>query len=527
MIMPTVSIAKGKGYARHNDRSIKNKSFDERSWNPELSAQNIIYKNEPIRSEYDKVFGEALEKYNQQQIEKGRPDRQIKNYYEKISRSKQEKTSYELIIQIGSMKDKQNPNEYERIQAALDEFNRTFQEKNPNFHVCQQITHRDEEGMDHTHILFFPVSTGNKRGLETKNSLSGALKSMGYDRNGFDQWRESQLNSLREIMKKHELEFELGDGRSEHLNVRQYREFKKYETLSIEKQNTLSELQKSVSEAKIKIDELKHQKNEIDAQIAQKTVQIESLESRKNLIINNPIKTLQDDLNQYIDKTIAIIEKRPKEPIEPDEYVKLQNHEYLDDSMVTIKGLSKNKVEMSLEQWNGLKNKHNKLVDRYNVLVDVYHKIKKELHDFIFYRADRMRTLIDKVAKHPYVKEINMAIDWKNKAIKAEDKYDQLKRYYDSDLEKATREISNKYKNLEAEYDKLNADYKNLEANFDDIMVGTARYIHSIDPEPRHPRLLEDYAKTVDINRKALILNLPKNEQIKYKGFSRDRGIKR
>ena len=58
---------------------------------------------------------------------------------------------------------------------------------------------------------------------------------MGYDRNGFDQWRESQLNSLREIMKKHELEFELGDGRSEHLNVRQYREFKKYETLSIEK----------------------------------------------------------------------------------------------------------------------------------------------------------------------------------------------------------------------------------------------------------------------------------------------------
>ena len=118
--------------------------------------------------------------------------------------------------------------------------------------------------------------------------------------------------------------------------------------MSIEKQNTLSELQKSVSEAKIKIDELKHQKNEIDAQIAQKTVQIESLESRKNLIINNPIKTLQDDLNQYIDKTIAIIEKRPKEPIEPDEYVKLQNHEYLDDSMVTIKGLSKNKVEMSL-----------------------------------------------------------------------------------------------------------------------------------------------------------------------------------
>ena len=146
--MPTASISKGKGYARHNDRSIDNKSIEERSWDSELSDKNIIYINKSLKDEYEKVFCKSLKKYNQQQIDKGRPDRQIKNYYEKISRSKQEKTSYELIIQIGSMDDKENPYTYSRIQAALDEYNQSIQENNPNFHVFQQITHRDEKGMD-------------------------------------------------------------------------------------------------------------------------------------------------------------------------------------------------------------------------------------------------------------------------------------------------------------------------------------------------------------------------------------------
>lgn len=117
--MPTVSIAKGKGYSKHNDRSLEPKDKEKQSWNKELSCLNIVYKNEPVRQEYEKIFGVALDKYNQKQVEKGRPDRQIKNYYEKISRSKQEKTCYELIVQIGSQDDKFN-DQYPEIQKALD-----------------------------------------------------------------------------------------------------------------------------------------------------------------------------------------------------------------------------------------------------------------------------------------------------------------------------------------------------------------------------------------------------------------------
>jgi hypothetical protein len=44
--MPTVSIAKGRGYLNHNDRSIDRVS--EKSWDPELSRKNVICRNIPI-----------------------------------------------------------------------------------------------------------------------------------------------------------------------------------------------------------------------------------------------------------------------------------------------------------------------------------------------------------------------------------------------------------------------------------------------------------------------------------------------
>ena len=51
---------------------------------------------------YHKLFDEALKEYNAKQKRK---DRQIKSYYDKISRSKQEKLFYEVIVQIGNRDD--------------------------------------------------------------------------------------------------------------------------------------------------------------------------------------------------------------------------------------------------------------------------------------------------------------------------------------------------------------------------------------------------------------------------------------
>lgn len=218
--MPTVSIAKGRGYLNHNDRSINRVS--EKSWDPELSRNNIICRNIPIQDAYEQLFGKALSEYNQRQIDVNHPERQIKNYYEHISRSKQEKPFYEFVVAFGNMDDK-DTDIYPALQRCLSTYVVDFEERNPNFKVFQKIVHLDEKGIDHAHIDFIPVSTHNKRGLSVKNSFRGALKEMGYTgKTAFLDWRQSEEKYMAEIMERHGLKFERGSGRDEHLNVRQY-----------------------------------------------------------------------------------------------------------------------------------------------------------------------------------------------------------------------------------------------------------------------------------------------------------------
>lgn len=271
--MPTASIAKGRGYLNHNDRTIK--QVNNRSWKPELSNQNIVYVNEPIQNVYHELFDSALDKYNAKIKQSKNPQRVIKDYYEHISRSKQEKPFYEFIVAFGNVNDK-NTEIYPVLQQCLDEYNRDFQSRNPNFYVFQQITHRDEVGIDHTHMDIVPVCSGNTRGLETKNSFSGALKQMGFTgKNAFLDWRRSEEKVMAEILERHGLEFERGDGRQEHLNVRQYQEYKHYEEQTIQVLKNLENLKQISTNVHQNIDQLNASKQTL-------LNEINSLEVRKN-----------------------------------------------------------------------------------------------------------------------------------------------------------------------------------------------------------------------------------------------------
>lgn len=271
--MPTASINKGRGYLNHNDRTIK--QVNSRSWKPELSNQNIVYVNEPIQNVYHELFGPALEKYNAKIKQSKNPQRVIKDYYEHISRSKQEKPFYEFIVAFGNINDK-NTEIYPVLQQCLDEYNRDFQSRNPNFYVFQQITHRDEIGIDHTHMDIVPVCSGNTRGLETKNSFTGALKQMGFTgKNAFIDWRRSEEKVMSEILERHGLEFERGDGRQEHLNVRQYQEYKYYEEQTVQELKNLENLKQISTNVNQNLDQLNVSKQNL-------LNEINSLEVRKN-----------------------------------------------------------------------------------------------------------------------------------------------------------------------------------------------------------------------------------------------------
>ena len=304
--MPTVSIAKGRGYLNHNDRTIK--QVNSRSWKPELSNQNIVYVNEPIQNVYHELFDPALEKYNAKIKQSKNPQRVIKDYYEHISRSKQEKPFYELIAAFGNINDK-NTEIYPVLQQCLDEYNRDFQSRNPNFYVFQQITHRDEIGIDHTHMDIVPVCSGNTRGLETKNSFSGALKQMGFTgKNAFLDWRRSEEKVMAEILERHGLEFERGDGRQEHLNVRQYQEYKHYEEQTIQELKNLENLKQISTNIHQNIDQLNASKQTLLNEINSLEVQKNRLQKETNY---NAMLAENQNLKEQI-KTLNNLESENK-----------------------------------------------------------------------------------------------------------------------------------------------------------------------------------------------------------------------
>lgn len=304
--MPTVSIAKGRGYLNHNDRTIK--QVNSRSWKPELSNQNIVYVNEPIQNVYHELFDSALEKYNVKIKQSKNPQRVIKDYYEHISRSKQEKPFYEFIVAFGNVNDK-NTEIYPVLQQCLDEYNRDFQSRNPNFYVFQQITHRDEVGIDHTHMDIVPVCSGNTRGLETKNSFSGALKQMGFTgKNAFLDWRRSEEKVMAEILERHGLEFERGDGRQEHLNVRQYQEYKHYEEQTIQELKNLENLKQISTNVHQNIDQLNASKQTLLNEINSLEVQKNRLQKETNY---NAMLSENQNLKEQI-KTLNNLESENK-----------------------------------------------------------------------------------------------------------------------------------------------------------------------------------------------------------------------
>ena len=116
-----------------------------------------------------------------------------------------------------------------------------FQERNPNLRVFNAVMHLDEE-TPNLHIDYVPFSTGNKRGLETKVSLKGALKAQGFVGTGrFDtkwkRWVESEKQCLAEIMELYQMEWLQKGTHEKHLSVYDYeKKMRKAEVQELEQE---------------------------------------------------------------------------------------------------------------------------------------------------------------------------------------------------------------------------------------------------------------------------------------------------
>lgn len=201
----TISITIGKGSIGHNNRKFIAQNVDS-----SRTSENITLVCKDIKEIYHELFDKALSEYNAKQKRK---DRIIKDYYEHIFHSKQEKPFYELIVQIGNKDDTAcGTNDGILSEQILERFSNDFSKRNSHIRVFNSVIHLDE-ATPHLHIDFVPFATEQKRGLSTRNSLSKALEQQGFIAKGqFETssklWIDNEKQQLSEIMKQYGIEWE-------------------------------------------------------------------------------------------------------------------------------------------------------------------------------------------------------------------------------------------------------------------------------------------------------------------------------
>ena len=220
----------GQGSVNHNSRKFHAKNTD-----PERSHLNITYCQENIKAVYHELFDEALERYNAKQT---RADRRIEDYYEKIRSGKQEKPFHEIILQVGNRDDMSADSEEGQLSAAvLDEYMKSFQERNPQLRVFSAHLHMDE-ATPHLHIDFVPFTTGSKRGLDTRVSLKQALAAQGFKGGTrgdteWSQWVRSEKERLSLVMERHGIEWEDKGTHDKHLSVLDYKKEQRAKEIAV------------------------------------------------------------------------------------------------------------------------------------------------------------------------------------------------------------------------------------------------------------------------------------------------------
>ena len=217
----TASGMTGQGSIRHNNRVFSAANVDQ-----SRTHLNVTFCNENLHEVYHQLFDEALTTYN---AKKKKTRDKIPDYYEHIRQGKQEKLFHEAIFQLGNLQSCGcgTPGG-ELAAAALQEFAKTFQERNPHLYVFNMVLHMDE-ATPHLHVDFVPVATEQSRGLSTRVSMKQALKQQGFVSQGrnmteWNAWMEREKGVLAEFAQEHDLQVvDMGGGRR-HMDLPEYRE---------------------------------------------------------------------------------------------------------------------------------------------------------------------------------------------------------------------------------------------------------------------------------------------------------------
>lgn len=232
----SMSVSGGAVNARHDldpEYRARLKNVDRSK-----TKDNLILANESIERAYERLFGEATEVYNARQVSKGRPDRQIEDYYAHVrdayradrakvghskSRSGRPAPAVEYVVQLGNRETWSSELDEAGAKAVYSEaFDRIKARTAGAIDWFAAAVHVDEtDGTPHMHIIGIPYGESPNRGLPVQVSMNKALKTMGLDR--LPDLQDAMMGCLEGAAREHGVERAVMDDHHKHMDVPQFK----------------------------------------------------------------------------------------------------------------------------------------------------------------------------------------------------------------------------------------------------------------------------------------------------------------
>lgn len=202
------------------------------------TKDNLILAGESIEHAYERLFGEATETYNARQVSKGRPDRQIEDYYAHVrdayradrakvghskSRSGRPAPAVEYVVQLGNRETWSSELDEAGAKAVYSEaFDRIKARTAGAIDWFAAAVHVDEtDGTPHMHIIGIPYGESPNRGLPVQVSMNKSLKTMGLDR--LPDLQDAMMGCLEDAARDHGVERAVMDDHHKHMDVPQFK----------------------------------------------------------------------------------------------------------------------------------------------------------------------------------------------------------------------------------------------------------------------------------------------------------------
>lgn len=232
----SMSVSGGAVNARHDldpEYRARLKNVDRSK-----TKDNLILAGESIEHAYERLFGEATETYNARQVSKGRPDRQIEDYYAHVrdayradrakvghskSRSGRPAPAIEYVVQLGNRETWSSELDEAGAKAVYsDAFDRIKERTAGAIDWFAAAVHVDEtDGTPHMHIIGIPYGQSPNRGLPVQVSMNKALKTMGLDR--LPDLQDAMMGCLEDAARDRGVERAVMDDHHRHMDVPQFK----------------------------------------------------------------------------------------------------------------------------------------------------------------------------------------------------------------------------------------------------------------------------------------------------------------